>query len=46
MEYTGDDPMKKLVNDNDWTLYYRDNITLSLLESEFADGTPKSSIIN
>ncbi|MBZ9630538.1 hypothetical protein LB465_07075 [Salegentibacter sp. LM13S] len=44
--YVGDDSMKKLVKDNDWTLYYEDRTTSSLLWIEFADGPPKSSIIN
>lgn len=45
MIYIGEDSIKKLVNNDDWTLYYEDNITSGMLEMEFANGKPKSTII-
>lgn len=43
--YLGDDPWRKIYSNNDWILYYEDEIIESLLVNEFKYGQPKSSII-
>lgn len=45
MKYLGNDPLTKICSNDDWNLYYEDEIIEALLINEFKNGQPKSLII-